>query len=408
MALRLMSAIAGDRGLRNLGCTLLLLGAVAMRAGPALAQESDEAYSATVKVDATAESAAAAREVARIDGQRRALAAVIERLSGASEPAKPPKLDDKAITDMVVSFEVANEHMSAVRYVADYTFHFRPSKVRRLVRVVETPPADSGGKSPSDKSPGDGKSPGEGAGKPSAESGNRTVVVLPVYQDGSTVVLWDDPNAWRMAWSQRPPGPGPGRLVLPLGDAGDLAAIDAEKAGAGRSDALTAITQRNRGSETIVALATARRQDNKLTGVDINVKRYRSGRLVDTQATSFDVAPGESEAALLERAAESTAADIESGAKRNAGAHPDQPASLAVTVPISSLGEWVQVRGRLASVSAIRKIDLLSLSRQEARIEVKYVGTPDQLKSSLAEVNLDLGGGDPIWRIQPSGAASVR
>jgi hypothetical protein len=211
-----------------------------------------------------------------------------------------------------------------------------------------------------------------------------------------------------MAWSQRPAGPGPGHLVLPLGDAGDLAAIDAEKAGSGRSDALTAITQRNRGSEAVVALATARRQDNKLTGLDINVKRYRSGRLVDTQATSFDAAPGESEADLLKRAAESTAADIESGAKRNAGAHSDQPASLAVTVPISSLGEWVQVRGRLASVSAIRKIDLLSLSRQEARIEVKYVGTPDQLKSSLAEVNLDLGGGDPIWRIQPSGAASAR
>ncbi len=409
MALRLMSAIAGDRGLRNLRCTLLLLGAVAMRAGPALAQEFDEAYSATVKVDATAESAAAAREVARIDGQRRALAAVIERLSGASEPTKPPKLDDKAITDMVVSFEVANEHMSAVRYVADYTFHFRQSKVRRLVRVVETPPADSGSKSSPDKSPGDnGKSPGEGAGKPSAESGNRTVVVLPVYQDGSNLVLWDDPNAWRMAWSQRPAGPGPGRLVLPLGDAGDLAAIDAEKAGSGRSDALTAITQRNRGSDAVVALATARRQDNKLTGIDINVKRYRFGRLVDTQATSFDAAPGESEADLLKRVAESTAADIESGAKRNAGAHSDQPESLAVTVPISSLGEWVQVRGRLASVSAIRKIDLLSLSRQEARIEVKYVGTPDQLKSSLAEVNLDLGGGDPIWRIQPSGAASVR
>src|SRR5271163_2519155 len=162
MALRLMTA-----------CALLLLGAVAMWAGPTPAQESDEAYSATVKVDATADSAAAAREVARTDGQRRALAAVIERLSGASEPAKPPKLDDKAITDMVVSFEVANEHMSAVRYVADYTFHFRPSKVRRLVRVVETPPADSGSKSPSDKSPGDSKSPGEAAGKPSAESGNR-------------------------------------------------------------------------------------------------------------------------------------------------------------------------------------------------------------------------------------------
>src|SRR5438270_4438550 len=177
MALRLMTA-----------CALLLLGAVAMGAGPAPAQDADEAYSATVKVDATADSAGAAREMARIDGQRRALAAVIERLSGASEPAKPPKLDDKAITDMVVSFEVANEHMSAVRYVADYTFHFRPSKVRRLVRVVEAPPADAGksapdktlpDKTPPDKTPGDkspsdsgGKSP-EGTSKPSVERGTR-------------------------------------------------------------------------------------------------------------------------------------------------------------------------------------------------------------------------------------------
>lgn len=409
MALRVMTA-----------CALLLLGTVAMWGGPAPAQEADEAYSATVKVDATADSAAAAREMARIDGQRRALAAVIERLSGGSEPAKPPKLDDKAITDMVVSFEVANEHMSAVRYVADYTFHFRPSKVRRFVRVVETPPVDSGAKSPPDQNPSDkslsdkslgdngGKSPTEGASKPTAESGNRVAVVLPVYRDGSNVVLWEDPNAWRMAWSQRPAESGPSRMVLPLGDAGDLAAIDAEKAGSGKSDALTAITQRNRGSEAIVALATARRQGDKLAGVDVTVKRYRSGRLIDTQGSSFEANPGESEPDLLKRVAEATAAEVESAAKRNPGMPSDQPASLAVSVPITSLGEWVQMRDRLASVSLIRKIDLLSLSRQEARIEVKYVGSQDQLKSSLAEVNLDLGGGDPIWRIQSSGAASAR
>jgi hypothetical protein len=403
MALRLMTA-----------CALLLLGAVAMRAGPAPAQETDEAYSATVKVDATADSAAAAREMARIDGQRRALATVIERLSGASEPAKPPKLDDKAITDMVASFEVANEHMSAVRYVADYTFHFRPSKVRRLVRVVETPPGESGSKSPPDKNPGDkspadsgGKSPAEG-GKPPVESGNRAMIVLPVYRDGSNVVLWDDPNAWRTAWSQRPAGSGLGRLVLPLGDAGDLAAIDAEKAGSGRPEALTAIAQRNSGSEAVVALATARRQGDKLAGLDVAVKRYRYGHLVDTQGSSFEADPAESEVDFLRRAADSVAAEIESSAKRNAGARSDQPASLAVSVPITSLGEWVQVRDRLASVSVIRKIDLLSLSRQEARIEVKYVGSQDQLKSSLAEVNLDLGGGDPVWQIQSSGAASAR
>ena len=55
---------------------------------------------------------------------------------------------------------------------------------------------------------------------------------------------------------------------------------------------------------------------------------------------------------------------------------PAQHASIAASVPIRSLGDWVQVRDRLASVGAVRKVDLLSLSRQEARIEIKYVGRP--------------------------------
>jgi hypothetical protein len=396
MALRRVAAIAGKRARRLFAYALLLAVIAALQAGPALAQDTDEAYSATVKVDATADNAAAARELARIDGQRRALAAVVERLSGSSE-TKPPKLDDKAITDMVASFEVANERMSPVRYVADYTFHFRPAKLRRLVRVTESPPTEEGSKSTA-----------ESNGKSAAESGNRPIVVLPVYKDGADVTLWDDPNAWRAAWAQRSGGSGPARLVLPLGDAKDLAAIDAEKAGSGKSDALTSIAQRNGGSEAVVALATTRRQDGKLTKIEVSVKRYRSGRLVDTQGNSFDADPGEGEADFLRRTADAVATDIESNSKKNASLRSDQQASLAAAIPITSLGEWLQIRDRLTSVTSIRKVDLLSLSRQEARIEIKYVGSPEQLKSSLAEVNLDLGGSGPIWRIQSSGATSER
>ena len=82
MSLRLVTAIAGERARRPFAFTLLLLLAV-MRIVPAPAQDSDDAYSATVKVDATADSAAAARDLARIDGQRRALAAVVGGLSNS-------------------------------------------------------------------------------------------------------------------------------------------------------------------------------------------------------------------------------------------------------------------------------------------------------------------------------------
>ena len=348
MSLRLVTATAGARARRPFACALLLLVAV-MRAASALAQDSDDAYSATVKVDATADSAATARDAARIDGQRRALEAVVGRLSNSSEPAKLPKLDDKAITDMVASFEVANERMSAVRYVADYTFHFRPAKVRRLVRVADTPPTEN------NKSPAEGvsKTTAEGAGKITAESAGGSMVVLPVYKDGANLVLWNDPNPWRAAWAQRPAGSGPSRLSLPLGDAGDLAAIDADKAGSGDAAALTGIAKQNGGAEAVVALATARRQDGRLTGIEVSVKRYRSGRLVDAHGNSYDTNPNESEADFLGRTADAVAADIESSAKKTAGASSDQQASLAITVPIASLTDWLLVRNRLAAVPSI-------------------------------------------------------
>jgi hypothetical protein len=396
MSLRLVTAIAGERARRPSAFALLLLLAV-MRIVPAPAQDSDDAYSATVKVDATADSAAAARDLARIDGQRRALAAVVGRLSNSSEPATLPKLDDKAITDMVASFEVANERMSATHYVADYTFHFRPARLRRLIRVVDTAALESGSRSAA-----------EGATKPGAESGGRSIVVLPVYRDGANLVLWNDPNAWRSAWVERPAGSGPTRLRLPLGDAGDLAAIDADRAESGDAAALTAIVKQNGGGEAAVALATARRQDGRLAGIDVTVKRYRSGHLVDSHVNSYDATPGESETDFLRRAADALAADIESVAMKTAGGASNQQASLAVTVPITSLGEWLRVRDRLVSVSSIRKVDLLSLSHQEAKIEVRYIGSQDQLKSSLAEVDLELGGGDPVWRIEPSHVTSPR
>jgi Uncharacterized protein conserved in bacteria (DUF2066) len=385
MALPLDSTRAGARNLRRCtGVALLLL--TMMLSGGSPAEDQSTGFSATVKVDATADSAAAARELARIDGQRRALGLVVDRLSGSSDNAKLAKLDDKAITDMVESFEVANERMSPVRYIADYTFHFRSSKLRRLVRVAETPPA-------------------EGGGRPAVpESSSKPTVVLPVYKDSTRTALWDDPNPWREAWAQRSGDAGAVRVTVPLGDASDLAAIDAGRAESGKSDALAAIAQRNGGDDAVVALAAARRQGDKLAGVDMSVKWYRSGRLSDTQGISVDALPGESEGDLLKRAADAVAAGIAGGARKN----PGQQAILSASVPISSLSDWVMVRDRLAAAAAVRRVDLLSLSRQEAKIQIRYVGNAEQLKSSLAEVDLGLGGTDPVWQLQISGAAGSR
>jgi hypothetical protein len=345
---------------------------------PALAADEDRAYTATVAVDATAESAAKARDVALLDGQRRALAAVVARLSGATETPQLAKLDDKAITDMVDNFEVANERMSAVRYLADYTFHFRPAKVRPYLRNADTAAADSAGKD---------------------------AVVLPVLRDRAAPVLWDDPNPWRQAWAHAATAAGPLRLVVPLGDAGDIAKIDAPRAEAGNAEALTAIAQQNGAADAIVVVATVRRQDGRFAGVEVSTKRYRRGSLADSRSSSLDLGSGEAPSAFWQRAADAAAAEVETGAKKPGE---DQAATLAAVVPIASLGEWVEAQKRLRAIAAIRKIDLLSLTLTEAKIQIRYTGTADELKSSLAAADFALAGADPAWRLERKNAANSR
>jgi hypothetical protein len=288
---------------------------------------------------------------------------------------------------MVESFEVANERMSAVHYLADYTFHFRPSKVRRLVHTADSAPTEANS-------------------KPAiVEGGGRPLVVLPIFKDSAGSILWDDPNAWRDAWAQRSADTGPTRLTVPLGDASDLATIDAGRAEAGKPDALAAIAQRNGGDEAIVALATTRREGDRLVGLDLSTKRYRFGRLADTHETTLDTNPGENPDDFLKRAADMIAGEIASGSRKSPGSRSDQQANLAANVLIGSISDWVRVRDRLAAVPTIRKVDLLSLNRHEAKIQIKYVGGPDELKSSLAAVDLGLEGTDPVWRLQLSGTA---
>jgi hypothetical protein len=255
------------------------------------------------------------------------------------------------------------------------------------------------GGSPSGKAP--------AANLPENGTAATAAVVLPVYEDGPLPVLWDDPNPWRDAWAERPAGAGPVRLTVPLGGIDDLAAIDAPQAVAGKPAALSAIAAHYGGGPVIVALAAAQRQDGRLTGCAVTVKHYRQGELAGSQSETFSVNPGESEGDFMTRAAAGTAAAIESGANEVAAGN-GPLTSLRAIVPITGLDEWVEVRDRLAGVPTVRSVALLSLSREEARIEITYAGTSDQLRSSLADADLALSGSDPTWQVRPVDAAPPR
>src|SRR5204862_4848907 len=135
----------------------------------------------------------------------------------------------------------------------------------------------------------------------------------------------------------------------------------------------------------------------------LTVRRYRAGRLADSHADTLTAGPGEDQSALLLRATRAVVASLESGWQKEPVPGYDQQGSLTAILPIGSLDDWVRERERLASVPAIRKVALMALSRQEATIEIGYVGSIDQLTAGLAGISLDLVRGHPGWQIARSG-----
>jgi hypothetical protein len=343
-------------------------------APPAQAQRQarNEVFAVTVPVDATAATASAARDAARADGQRRAFRQLVERLAASGDAARLPRIDDATLTNMVQDIEVANERSSAVRYLAEYTYRFRPDAVRRLLRQANVA---------------------------FAETPSKPVVVVPVLRRGDGAVLWDDPNPWRRAWAARKPG-GLVPVIVPDGDLGDVAAVDAEQAVAAKPEALDAIAAKYGGGDVLLAIVSAPAGDGgaPLQQVELGGGRYAAGGKLAVPVTgSVRANQGENEADFLARAVAATMRPVEEAWKKETLIRSGDQSTLAVSVPVVEIDDWVAVRDRLAGLPAIRQAELLALTRREARLALHYVGDPSQLKLALAQRDLVLTEGQPLW-----------
>lgn len=348
----------------------VLVGAL-VGADAARAQAVDVFEVTGVTVDVTAAAAAAAREEALIDGERRAFRRLLERLTLLADRNRLPEFSRAEITAYVKDFSIAEEKASAVRYLATLNFRFKAEDVRRLLIDLALP---------------------------FAETTSKPLLVLPVYQAAGALLLWDDPNPWRDAWAARRTVDGLVPLVLPLGDLSDIAAIGPEQAVEGDSQRLTAIAAKYRAGDTLVAHGILRLDTRRgLPDLEVYVTRYGTALQENTVVRTFATAGNESLDELLRRAATVLAQQVEDNWKRDNLLQFGQPAVLAVTVRIRSLGDWLVVRKRLAGVAVIRRADLALLSRAEVRVNLHYIGESDQLTLALEQADLTLSREEDEW-----------
>ncbi len=362
---------------RNLALAGLLLAVGLIVTTPMGVTRAADVFSVRdMVVDVTAGSATDARKVALTNGQKKAFRALLERLTLRTNHADLPILSDAHISELVSGIEVGDEKTSSVRYLAKITYHFKPDAIRELLRTE---------------------------GFSFAETRSKPVLIVPVYQLAGTQLLWDDPNPWRTAWAghQREESLVP--FIVPKGDLSDVADIGPAQAMAAIRKRLDTIARRYGATDTLVAVATLTINLVANTpSLDVSVSRFGAATQEYTNVFSFTGASGKTTDNLLNHAVTEVASQVEENWKRdNLMQLNSRQESLVISVPITGITYWTDIRKRLDSIAFIRRKDVLSLTRSEVIMDLYFVGSVTQLKLALAQSDLLLSQGGTSWILRP-------
>jgi hypothetical protein len=358
----------------SLRALVLAVALALLSPGLAAAAEADDVFTVSkVRVDEQAEGGAAdARTVALARGERRAFTELMRRLALRADHGRLPNPGADTIASLVQDFAITNEKNSRVRYLAELTYRFKPAQVRALLRDHRVR---------------------------YAETRSKPVVVLALYEEAGAVSLWDEPNPWRKAWEAAPPSNGLVPFIVPEGGLQDIATISAELAARGDEQRLKAIAGRYGTDAIIVARASTASGREGRTELSLTAASYGVREREQTIVVSLRANANETPEALMARAQRELAEQIEDRWKEANLIQFEQNSVLVAEMPLTSLKEWVEAQRRLRNVAQVQRVDLVLLSRLEARFNVFYLGDASQLKLALAQQDMALTEGEGSWTV---------
>ena len=350
---------------------LALFCALAVQVGLAQgALGADDIFTvARVKVDATGESAAVARETAISAGRVRAARELLQRLTPEASWPSLPTFSTRDLVDIVSGIQITNEKTSSTRYLADVTYSFKPDRIRQVL---------------------------SSNGISYTETRARLAVVLPIYETVDGPLLWEDDNLWADVWKSRRLTHELVPIIAPLGELEDLVSAGTQDALSGDWSRLGPFAQRYNVSDVVVAYGRLQTNDGteelvvRLTRLNGKADGLSAtvGERVDVVVRNSQNLPPED---LMNFAIDQAVQRLQSRWKSQTIISSNAMSrNLFATVRFSELDEWLTLRTRLSSLPIIRDFDILSLSSQGADVAIQHVGSLAQLSFALSQQDIQI------------------
>jgi len=348
-----------------------------------IAKTSDFYLVRGISVDKTAPSATEARQLAVAEGQRRAFGALFRKLTLKNYYPDMPEVTDDQLTAMITGFQVSDEKTSAGRYIADLSFEFRREMVLPILEANNIP---------------------------YSESVSKPIIVLPIFEDKGGKNLWEEPNPWRDAWlevfegGEAPQGsqtrqddwaqPKLMPVVIPSGTLDDLKTISVNQAINMDRDAITALQDIYGASAALVAYASLQ-NNNGVRRLDISYQR--SDFLTPAVVETFT--GGDSDKDIYRAAIFDVVQNLQEGWKDQNILDRSIQNRLAITTKINGLNEWIEIKKKAETIPAVEQITVRELSVEGVFWEISFVGDLVQLKTALAQRDLQLQNEEGYWTL---------
>ncbi len=368
--------------MRHLIIIIIALGLTAMPAYAQTAADSSVYSVSDIATDVTADSAAHARDKAITQAQHLGFEQLLDRLG--AEKTLAAKISDDDLATLVQNFEVQNERTSSVRYIGTFTVQFRPAATRRFLSNKNAH---------------------------YTETRSKPMLILPIFQQGKThPVLWEEVTPWRTAWDNAARGDtGLVPITVAPGGLDDISAISPDEAINGKSEALQNLTAKYHAGGVVVAIFHGN-ADKPTDPLTIDIENYdTNGQALDSSHVTVPASPtGVSLSDAMTQAVKLVRSQLEKNWRQApkddlalSSANPAQssdtsmfaagPVSqLPVVAPISQLSDLAQIKQSLSQTIGVQRVDVVSLQRGAANIQIAFHGAINDLQNALRNHNLYL------------------
>jgi len=363
-----------------LGLLAVLLAVVMVTATPGFAPAQSDRdgtpfVARGVPIEATAASAAQAREAAIAEGQVKAFRVMLERITDPTDHGRLPQPAANQIRAMVDTYSLADERTTDTTYKAAITVRYDSDAVRRLLQ-------------------------GQGIGHASGAA--QPVLVLPVYQSTAQTPpqLWEDTNPWLMAWRRQDAGNVLMPLEVPTGDLADVTTVSPAEALEPDSAALERLLERYDRSQVLVAHAIRTGPDTLAVALNYGSPRA----MAQGGQRTVSKTQGESDEAFLIRVATEMAGRMEGDWRSATMVQTGAARTATALVRLAGFDDWMRIRKALERSPLIREVVIQAMTRSQVQLRLTALGDAARVADALRAEGLSLTQQGGYWIIGRAGS----